>query len=59
MDVLSRLKLLNTLMALAVLHVRSFTAKGICLHEPIRGLNLNRRSISELEPEIPVTLFSV
>jgi hypothetical protein len=56
MDVLSRLKLLNTLMALAVFHVRSFTAKGICLHEPIQGLNLNCQSISGLEPEMLVTL---
>jgi len=60
MDILSRLKLLNALMALtspAVFPVRSFTAKGICVHEPIQGFNLNRRSISGLEPEMPVTIL--
>jgi hypothetical protein len=36
--------------------VRSFTAKGIYFHEPFQGLNLNRRSISGLEPEMPVTM---
>jgi len=58
MDVLSRLKFLNALTALtppAVFPVRSFTGKGICVHEPIQGLNLNRWSISGLEPEMPVT----
>jgi hypothetical protein len=58
MDVLSRLKLLNALTALtppAVFPVRSFTAKGICVREPVQGLNQNRRSISGLEPEMPVT----
>jgi len=35
--------------------VRSFTAKGIYLHEPVQGLNLNRWSISGLETEMPVT----
>jgi len=57
MDVLSRLKLLNALMALtppAMFPVRSFTGKGICLHESVKGLNLNRRAISELEPEMLV-----
>jgi hypothetical protein len=46
MDVVSRLKLLNALTALtppAVFLVRSFTAKGICVHEPVQGLNLNCR----------------
>jgi len=46
MDVLSRLKLLNALTALtppAVFHVRSFTGKGICVHEPVQGLNLKCR----------------
>jgi len=44
----------------AVFPVRSFTAKGIYLHESIQGLNLNRQSISGLEPEMPVTtLFNV
>jgi len=55
MDVLSRLKLLKALTALtppAVFPVRSFTAKEICVHEPVQGLNLNRRSISGLEPDI-------
>ena len=36
--------------------VRSFTAKGIYLHEPVQGLNLNRRFISGIEPEMPVTI---
>jgi hypothetical protein len=35
--------------------VRSFTAKSICFHEPVQGSNLNRRSISGLESEMPVT----
>jgi hypothetical protein len=39
----------------AVSPVRSFAAKGIYLHEPLQGLNLNRRSISGSEPEMPVT----
>jgi len=48
------------LTSLAVFPVRSFTAKGIYFHEPIQGLNLNRRSISGLEPEVPVTtVFNV
>jgi len=61
MDVLSRLKLLNALTALtptAVFPVRSFTVKGICLHEPVQGLNLNRRSILGLEPKMPVTIHT-
>jgi len=60
MDVLSRLKLLNALTALtlpAVFPLRSFTGKGICPHEPVRGLNLNCRSISGLEREMPVTVL--
>ena len=43
MDVLSRLKLLNAFTALtppAVFPVRSFTAREICVHEPVQGLNL-------------------
>ena len=43
MHVLSRVKLLNALTALtppAVFLVRSFTAKGVCVHEPVQGLNL-------------------
>jgi len=62
MDVLSTLELLNAFTALtlpAVFPVRSFTAKGICLHEPVQGLNLNRRSVSGLEPGMPVNIFSV
>jgi hypothetical protein len=58
MDVLPRLKLLNALTSLTPLLsslVRSFTAKGIYLHEPIQGLNLNLQSISGLEPKMPVT----
>jgi hypothetical protein len=35
--------------------VRSYTAKSICLNEPVQGSNMNRRSISGLEPEMPVT----
>jgi len=59
MAVLSRLKLLNALTALtppAVFPSWSFTAKGILLHEPVQGLNLNCQSISGLEPEMPETL---
>jgi len=37
---------------------RSFTAKGICVHEPVQGFNLNLRSISGVEPEMPVTLVN-
>ena len=51
---------LNALTALtptAVFLVRSFTAKRICLHEPVHVLNLNRRSISGLEPEMLVTIY--
>jgi hypothetical protein len=58
MDVLPRLKLLNALTAVAppaVTLVRSFTAKGMYLHEPVQGLNLNRRPITGLEPVMPVT----
>jgi hypothetical protein len=36
--------------------VRSWTAKGVCLHESVQGLNLYRRSVSGLEPEMPVTI---
>jgi len=56
---MSRLKLLNALTTLtppAVFPVRSFTAKGICVHEPVEGLKLNRRSISGLEPVKPLTI---
>ena len=35
--------------------VRSLTSQVIYVHEPVQGLNLNRRSISGLEPEMPVT----
>jgi hypothetical protein len=59
MEVLPRLKLLNTLMAVtlpAVTLVKSFTAKGRHLHEPVQGLNRNRQSITRLETEMPVTL---
>jgi len=37
----------------------SFTATGIYLHEPVHGLNLNRQSISGLEPEMPVTILYI
>jgi len=40
----------------AVFLVRSFTAKGIHLHEPVQGLSLNQRFISGLEPQMPVTI---
>jgi hypothetical protein len=46
MDVRSGLKLLNALMALTPLLcflVRSFTATGTCLLEPVQGLNLKCR----------------
>jgi hypothetical protein len=36
--------------------VRSSTAKWSSLLEPVQGLNLKCRSISGLEPEMPVTL---
>ena len=39
--------------------VRSFAAKGIHRHESVQGLNLNRWSISGLEPEMPVTDLKV
>jgi hypothetical protein len=59
MDVLPRLKLLNVLTALtppAVTLVGHFQPKGMYLHEPVQGLNLNRRSITGLEPVMPVTI---
>jgi hypothetical protein len=62
MDVLPRLKLLNALTAVtspAVTLVRSFTAKGMYLHEPIQGLNLNRLAITRLETEMPVTVHLI
>jgi hypothetical protein len=37
----------------------SFIAKGIYLHNPVHGLNLNRPSISGLEPEMPVTILYI
>jgi len=58
MDVLHRLKLLNALTALTLLLfqlVRSLTVKGTYVKKPVQGLNLDRRSISGLEPEMPVT----
>jgi hypothetical protein len=58
MDVLLRLKLLNDLtggLPPAVSLVRSFPANGMYLHEPIQGLNLNRRPITRLELVMPVT----
>jgi hypothetical protein len=59
MDVLPRLKLLNASHLLLWSPVGSFTAKLIYLHEPVQGLNLNRQSISGLEPEMSVTLDGV
>jgi len=54
---LDRPKLLNAVTALtsAVFPVGSFTAKGVYLHEPVHGFNLNHWSTSGLEPEMPVT----
>jgi hypothetical protein len=62
MFVLHRLKLLRALRPshfLLCFPLRSFTVKGIFLHDPLKGLNLNRQSVSELEPEMPVTLDGV
>jgi hypothetical protein len=58
MNILSRLKLLNAVTPPAVTLGRSFTAKGMYLHESFQGLNLNRRSITGLETEMPVTQLS-
>jgi hypothetical protein len=58
MDVLPRLKILNTLTAVmppAVTLVRSFSGKGMYFHESVQVLNLNHRSITSLETEMPVT----
>jgi len=58
MDALPRLKLLNVLTAFTLVLfqlVRSFTAKGTHVKKPVQCLNLNRWSISGLEPEMPVT----
>jgi hypothetical protein len=60
MNVLPMLKLLNALTAItppAVTLVRSLTAKGMYLHEPVQGLNLNRQPITRLEPVMPVTIL--
>jgi len=43
----------------AVFPVSSFTVKGICIHEPVQGLNLNRQSISGLEREMLVTILRI
>jgi len=59
MEVLSRLKLLNVFTALtlpAVFPSYVIDSQGIYLPEPVQGLNLNRRSISGFEPEMPVTV---
>jgi hypothetical protein len=59
-DVLSKLKLLNAFTALtlpAVFPSCVVDRQGIHLHEPVQGLNLNRRSISGLEPEMLVTVW--
>jgi hypothetical protein len=60
LNVLPRLKLFNAITAftsLTVFLIKSFTTNKICLHGAVQGLNLNRRYISELEPEMPVTLY--
>jgi hypothetical protein len=49
MDVLPTLKLLNALTVVtppAVTLVGHFQPKGMYLHEPVQGLNLNRLSIT-------------
>jgi hypothetical protein len=61
-NVLPRLKLLSAITALTLptvlLSYEVFDRQGIYLHEPVQGVNLNRRSISGLEPELPVTLHA-
>jgi hypothetical protein len=61
MNVLPRLKFLNAITALTPLTVFLIPlqpTKSIYM-EPVQGLNLNRRYISGLEPEMPVTLYVV
>ena len=56
MNVLPRLKFRNAIMVFTRLTVRlikSFTTNMV----PVQGLNLNRPSISVLEPEMPVTII--
>jgi len=59
MDVLPRLKLLNALTALTSSSISPsyviYSQKEFILIQLVHGLNLNCRSISELEPERPVT----
>jgi len=46
MPALSKLKILNALTALtpsAVFLVKSFTARGVCVHEPFQGFKLKFR----------------
>jgi hypothetical protein len=54
MDVLPRPKLLNAVTAVGLLLLGHLQPKKMYLHEPIRGLNLNRRSITSFETEMPV-----
>jgi hypothetical protein len=61
MDVLSRLKILKAFTAPtlpAVFPSSVIDSQGIYFHERVQDLNLNRRSISGLEPEMPVTIQS-
>ena len=57
MDVLPRLKLLNVLTALILLLfslLGHLQPKEFISRKPVQGLNLNRPSISRLEPKMPV-----
>jgi hypothetical protein len=58
MNVLLRLSFLNAMTAftpLTVFLIKSFTNKKSTYMEPVHGLKLNRRYISGLELEMPVT----
>jgi len=59
MDVMPRLKFLNAITAFTQVYgfpyLDHLQRKESIYMEPVQGLNLNRRSISGLEPEIPVT----
>ena len=59
MDVLPRLKLLNSWTVLTCSccfpHLGHLQPKEFISRKPVQGLNLNRRSISGLEPERPLT----
>ena len=60
MDVLPRLKLLNALTALILLlFLGHLQPKEFISRKRVQGLNLNRRSTSGLEPEMPVTTVNM